>query len=310
VSQSNFTFDASLTLKANQMEDLNIVVGGTGQVGSTIVRELAGNGASVRAVIRNSGKFAYSGIEAKIADLFNADQLIEAFQGGTTVFLLTPEDPASVDILGETKLVVENYKKAVKATGVKKIVGLSCVGAHMEGNTGNILMSRILEKGFDDVDVERVFIRPSYYFSNWLPSIETIEQDGILPTFFPVDFTLEMHSPIDVARFTAKIMVDKSSSKDKNIFELVGPRKYSSLDVAKIYSRLLNKEVTAQPIPQDKWKETLMSVGFTENTAINFSSMTQAVIDKKTVPEWPNDVIKLPTTLEEYIEEQLKRNKM
>lgn len=50
-----------------------------------------------------------------------------------------------------------------------------------------------------------------------------------------------------------------------------------------------------------------MSVGFTENTATNLSDMTQAVIDNKTVPERPNDTIKLPTTLEKYIDEQLKR---
>jgi hypothetical protein len=34
--------------------------------------------------------------------------------------------------------------------------------------------------------------------------------------------------------------------------------------------------------------------------------MTQAVIDGKTIPERPNDVIKLPTTLEKYMVEQLK----
>ena len=60
---------------------------------------------------------------------------------------------------------IDNYKQAIRTNGIKKIVGLSCIGAHIAGNTGNILMSRMLEHGFDDLDISKVFIRPSYYFS-------------------------------------------------------------------------------------------------------------------------------------------------
>src|SRR5690606_36249004 len=161
----------------------------------------------------------------------------------------------------------------------------------------------ILEQTLDDLEIEKVYIRPSYYFSNWLGYLEPVEQYGVLPTFFPEDLKIEMNSPIDLAKFIAKIMTDTLS---KRIYELTG-QKYSSLDVANTFSKLLNKNVTVQSIPQDKWKETLISVGFTENTANNLSDMTQAVIDNKTIPERPNDTIKLPTTLEKYIDEQLKK---
>ncbi|MDR7129724.1 hypothetical protein J2X69_002069 [Algoriphagus sp. 4150] len=35
--------------------------------------------------------------------------------------------------------------------------------------------------------------------------------------------------------------------------------------------------------------------------------MTQAVIDNKAIPERPNDIVKLPTTLEKYMREQLRK---
>lgn len=284
---------------------MNIIIGATGQVGSNLVSELKNNDFPVRAVARNPDKLSDKTIEARTADLFNAEQLTEAFKGGTTVFVLTPENPTSNDIIEDTKRIVENYKKAIQATGIKKVVALSCVGSHIDSNTGNVLMSRILEQTLDDLNIEKVFIRPSYYFSNWLGYLETVEQYGVLPTFFPEDLKIEMNSPIDLAKFIAKIMTDTLSEK-KRIYELTG-QKYSSLDVANTFSKLLNKNVTVQSIPQDKWKETLISVGFTENTANNLSDMTQAVIDNKTIPERPNDTIKLPTTLEKYLEEQLKR---
>ena len=282
---------------------MNIIVGATGQVGSNLISELKNNGFPVRAVVRNPDKLSDQAIETRTADLFNLEQLTEAFKGGTTVFVLTPENPTSNDIIEDTKRIVENYKKAIQATGIKKVVALSCVGSHIDGNTGNVLMSRILEQTLDDLEIEKVYIRPSYYFSNWLGYLEPVEQYGVLPTFFPEDLKIEMNSPIDLAKFIAKIMTDTLS---KRIYELTG-QKYSSLDVANTFSKLLNKNVTVQSIPQDKWKETLISVGFTENTANNLSDMTQAVIDNKTIPERPNDTIKLPTTLEKYIDEQLKK---
>ncbi len=286
---------------------MNIIVGATGQVGSNLISEIKRNGFPVRAVVRNSNKVFDKTIETRIADLFDVEQLIKAFKGGTSVFVLTPENPASDDIIGDTKQIVENYRKAILSTGIKRIVGLSSVGAHIDDSTGNILMSRILEQGFDGIDTEKIFIRPSYYFSNWLGYWETAKQYGILPTFFPEDLKIEMHSLVDLAIFIAKVMTDTAFTKNQKIYELTGQQKYSSLDVAKTFSKLLENDVTTQSIPKEQWEETLLSVGFTENTAKNLSDMTQAVIDNKIVPERPNNVITLPTTLEKYMKEQLKK---
>lgn len=285
---------------------MNIITGATGQVGSNLVKELKKRHFPIRAVVRNPDKLADKAIETRTADLFNTNQLTEAFEGGTTVCVMTPENPASTDIIEDTKRIVENYKKVIQETGIKKVVALSCVGAHLDGNTGNILLSRMLEQALATLDIERVFIRPSYYFSNWLGYLETVEQYGVLPTFFPEDLKIEMHSPVDLANFITNIMTD-TSSNGKEIYELTGPQKYSSIDVANTLSTLLNKNVAVQSIPQAEWKKTLLSVGFTDNAATNLLDMTQAVIDNKTIPERPNDTIKLPTTLEAYLKEQLTR---
>lgn len=285
------------------MKALNIVVGATGQVGSALTIELKRKGNPVRAVVRDPNKLLDETIESKTADLFDVDQVTEAFKGGTTVFLITPENPASNDILGDTKQVVSNYREAVQRAGIKKIIGLSCIGAHQDGNTGNILMSRMLEQAFHDVDVQKIFVRPSYYFSNWLGYMETVKQYGVLPSFFPEQLPVEMHSPIDLAKFIAKIMADKPPIEDHRIYELVGPEKYSATDVANAFSKMLHKKVVVQSVPKENWKETLVSVGFTENTASNLAAMTQAVIDHKTEPERPGDTIKLATSLQAYLEE-------
>lgn len=282
---------------------MNIILGASGQVGSSIVNELKNNNLPVRAIVRNQNTDFCNEVEVETADFFDREQLVKALEGGSTVFLLTPEDPASNDIIGETKQIINNYKQAIQATGIKRIVGLSCIGAHVEANTGNVLMSRMLEQGFDDLDVEKIFIRPSYYFSNWLGFLETVEQYGVLPTFFPEDLEVDMNSPIDVAKFTAEVIANNSQSSA--VFELVGPQKYSSRQVAEIFSKLLCKHVEQQSVPKEKWNETLRSAGFTSNTSVNLVDMTQAVIDDIVIPENPDKAVRLPTTLFRYLKEKL-----
>jgi uncharacterized protein YbjT (DUF2867 family) len=284
---------------------MDIIVGATGQIGKMLIRELKQRGREVRAVVRDPLKIADNNIDILKADIFNVEELAESFKGGTTVFLLTPENPASDDILKDTKQIVENYITAIESAGIKRVVGLSCIGAHLKGKTGNVLMSGILEEHLDRISAEKIFIRPCYYFSNWLGFIEPVEQYGVLPTFFPENLKIDMLSSSDLAKFIADIMVDKANPGARTVYELTGPQMYSSADVAMAFSKVLGKKVTAQSIPGEKWKETLISAGFTFNTADNIIDMTQAVIDEKIVPERPTEVISLTTTLEEYLEYKL-----
>ena len=284
---------------------MNIILGASGQVGSNLTKRLLDKGMSTIAVVRNPEKVKDEKFRVRQADLLNLDQVVNAFKGGTSAFLLTPENPSSDDIIRDTKKIIENYGKAVEKNKIQRIVCLSCIGAHIEGKTGNIIMSRLLEKQFDNLNIEKIIIRPSYYFSNWLGYVSTIEQYGVLPTFFPEDLKVEMHSPIDLADFIADIMVKPIGQAKTIVYELVGPTKYSSFDIAKTFSTLFKKDVSTQSITSDKWKETLLSVGFTNNTADNLCDMTKAVVDGLTSPEYPNSTIALKTDFENYIKQQL-----
>lgn len=285
---------------------MNIIVGATGQVGSHVIQKLKTEGHPVRAVVRNADKLSEPPLDWRKADLFDSDEVTRAFEGGSTVFVLTPENPASMDIMSDTRRIIKNYIKAIQVTGIQRVVALSCVGAHLDGITGNVLMSRMLEQDLETLAISKVFIRPSYYFSNWLGYWETAKQYGVLPSFFPEDLKMEMHSPGDLAQFIAKVIALPASS-EKEIYELVGPEKYSSRDVANTFSALLNKKIAVQPIPPEQWKERLLSAGFTDNTAANLSDMTQAVIDGKLVPEWPEKIVSLQTSLKTYLKEQETR---
>ncbi len=129
---------------------------------------------------------------------------------------------------------MNNYRKSITSSGIDKIVGLSSIGAQHGNGTGNLLMSHMLENAFTEIAIPQVYVRPAYYYSNWLPYLPVVKEQGILPTFFPVDQKIPMNAPLDVAEFiAAKIIngIEKSS-----VYELVGPESLSSKDVANTFS--------------------------------------------------------------------------
>lgn len=286
---------------------MHVILGASGQVGSMVVKALLKSGQPVTAVVRNPDKaneLKRNGVPIAQADLFDAAALQEAFRNADTVFLLTPEDPASQHVLDDAKSIVQNYRDAIQASGIKKLVGLSSLGAQHASGTGNLEMSYMLEHAFQGLAVQQIFIRAPYYYSNWMPYISTVQEQGILPTFFPTDLKIAMGAPADVAAFIARTITN-AIPEQKKLYELTGPA-YSSADVAAILENILHHKVSSQTIPADQWHNTLLQAGFSENAAMNMVKMTQAVIAGITGPEQKESKrIELPTSIETYFQSVL-----
>ncbi|WP_353719779.1 NmrA family NAD(P)-binding protein [Dyadobacter sp. 676] len=286
----------------------NIILGASGRVGSAVVGQLLERKAPVKGVVRDDEKaeaLKTRGAEAAIADAHNLPALKVAFRGGETLFALTPETGREENVLGDTNDILTNYRAALAASGIRKLVGLSSMGAQHREGTGNLVMSYMLEHAFDGLDLTRVFIRPAYYFSNWAAYLESAGETGILPTFFPTDLKIPMICPSDVGHFAAEVLLNDAS--DMTIYELYGPASYSSDDVAAAFSEVLGKKVKAQQIPRNQWAGALGSIGFSRDGIRNFIEMTDAVISGKSTPEGNGTVTaEMGTTLEEYLEKAVR----
>lgn len=291
---------------------MNIILGATGQVGSAIVDFLRKKKVDVRAVIRNAEKASdlkRKGVEVAVADYFDLNALNDAVKDGDLIFVMTPETGQSDNVLGDTKRILENYRKAIENSGVKSIIGLSSGGAHFEKyerDTGNLLMSNMLEHEFLSLPINQVFVRPSYFYSNWLMSADMAKESGVLPSFYPTDLKIEMNSPIDVAEFIANKMTESINKSE--LFELVGPEQYSPNDVAREMTKALGRKVEAQEIPRENWDDTLKSFGFSHDARKNFIKMTELVADGNAKLEGKNP-ISLKTTLGEYFQANISSDK-
>lgn len=282
---------------------MNIILGAAGQVGSAIVNNLIDKGLPVKAVIRNKEKaeeLRNTGAEVAIADYFDLPALAEAVKDGKMIFLLTPETGTSDDVLGDTRKLLDNYHQAIQKSNIQSLIGLSSIGAQFDKGTGNLLMSHMLENKFSNLNINKAFIRPAYYYSNWLMSLDMVKEKGVLPSFYPIDLQFDMISPYDVAKFVADKI--EQGIEPFELIEIVGPRKYSPRNISQLMGEALNKKVKMHRIPENKWHETMKSIGFSDDAATNFASMTQVVANGKAEPERKGqDPVLLNSTFEEYL---------
>ncbi|WP_204353282.1 NmrA family NAD(P)-binding protein [Pedobacter yulinensis] len=290
---------------------MNIIVGASGQVGSMVVENLLKDGAPVRGIVRSEEKriaLLDKGAEAFVADAHDREAMIRAFQDGRALFIITPESGQSNDILAETKAILDNYRFAIRRSSVQKIVGISSMGAQFSENSGNLLMSFMLEQNFTDSEVEQIFIRPAYYFSNWMMGYDEAIRTGVLPTFFPPDLPIPMVAPADVAALAAKLMPGGLGAS--KIYELEGPRQYSADEVAAAFAKISGKEVKARQIPREEWEQVISGMGFTADGTRNFIQMTELVASGQAGPQKQGTVwLQAETTLEDFLLQTLKPGK-
>ena len=77
--------------------------------------------------------------------------------------------------------VGDNYVKAIQASGVKKVVNLSSIGAHIDKDGGLLSLYNHVQQEFNKLtDVDVVHLRPGSFYNNFFGNIGMIKHMGII----------------------------------------------------------------------------------------------------------------------------------
>lgn len=233
-----------------------IVSGATGQTGSVVARTLLEKGLPVRVIVRSEAKgksWQDLGAEVAVADVQDAGALTEALEGGKVLYLMNPPNYQSENMFVETEKVIRAFQTAIENSQLEKLVVLSSVGAHIPSGTGVVGTVNLLEQSFKDSEIPTMFVRPPSFMENWNSTLETVKNEGILPSFFqPLDKKVPQVSVEDVGRAAAEAMLE--TSEGTQIKELAGFR-YSPNDFADAFSKVLGKDVQAVAVPVSQWMD-------------------------------------------------------
>lgn len=183
-----------------------IVTGSLGHISKPLTQELVQKGHTVTVISSNPKK--QKEIEALsatsvIGSLEDADFLTATFTGADAAYCMIPPNnyfDMNLDLLAYYQRIANNYAQAVRQSGVKRVVYLSSVGAHLEKGSGLILGHHKGERIMSDLSgVAITFMRPVAFYYNLYGYVEMIKDQGVIAANYGADDRDVWVSPVDIA---------------------------------------------------------------------------------------------------------------
>jgi len=151
-----------------------LVTGGTGGVGSELLRLLSKAGIATRALARHPQRAqALPGITWIAGDLSKPETLTSAFEGARTLFLLTSYYEDMVELQ-------HNAISAARAAGVTYVVKISAFAAsdHSRAPVGRWHYQ--VEKELQESGLGWTILRPHHFMQNLLAQAEYVRTEGVV----------------------------------------------------------------------------------------------------------------------------------
>ncbi len=164
-----------------------VIAGVTGRTGKVVAETLLGQSLPVRVIVRDAKQgeaWKARGAEVAIADLKDARALTQALRGASGAYLLGPSPMDTTDIEKNGRDLAASFKAAITESGVKHVVLLSSIGAHLSSGTGPIMSLRVIEHALTGLKAHVTFLRAGYFMENFLGSLQPMQAQGVLPAMF------------------------------------------------------------------------------------------------------------------------------
>lgn len=281
------------------------ILGATGNTGSVAAHSLLDRGAKVRAVGRSGEKLAAlaaRGAELAVGDVHDVGFLTEAFRGVDGVYALVPPDYASHDVLGHYRHSAETITAAVEASGVKRLVVLSSLGAELAAGTGPIVGLYELEQALATTGVDQLHLRPGYFFENFFGSLPLIRSLGINGGAIEPDAPVAMTATHDIGLAVADELLS-GTFHGVEVRELTAERELSMREATRLLGVAIGKEDLAYVhFPDADYAAGLVSAGLSADVARLFVEMSHAFNQGRIVRHQPKDQrTTAPTSFEAFV---------
>jgi uncharacterized protein YbjT (DUF2867 family) len=251
-----------------------LVTGGTGHVGSEVVRELKKRKADVRILVRNEKTPAPEGVQVVVGDLLDPVSVEKALHGVDKLYLLNAVVPDELT----QGLIAFGLARKLK---LKHIVYHSVFRVEHFKDVPHFASKLAIESALREFDVPFTIIRPNYFFQNDASLKDPLTKAGIYP--MPLGTVgISAVDTRDIAEATA-IALTSDGHRGKT-YNLNGPEVLSGPKVASIWSELLGKEIRYPGDNMDAF-ETQMREQAPSWSAFDIRMMFQGYLERGFVAE-------------------------
>jgi uncharacterized protein YbjT (DUF2867 family) len=285
--------------------ELYAITGATGNIGSKIANTLLKEGKKVRVIGRTADRlkpFTDKGAEAFIGSVDDAAAMTQAFTGATAVFAMIPPNVTSPQVRADQNKVSEALATAISQSGVKYVVNLSSIGAHLPDQTGPINGLYDQEQRFNQLaEVNVLHVRPGFFMENNLTNIGLIKQMGKNGSPMKADLPLPMIATKDIAAEAVQRLLHLDFT-GKSVKELLGQRDLTMKEVTQVLGASIGKSDLAYvQFPYEDAQKAMVQMGLSADMAALYIEMYRSFnegIVKPTQPRSPQNTTRTP--IEEF----------
>jgi len=245
-----FLFAAELC--SNKISIMKIIVTGSlGHIGKPLTEELVQKGHQVTVISSSAARqeeIEALGAKAAIGSLEDAAFLTDTFMRADAVFTMVPPNnyfDQNLDLIAYYERLGNNYAQAIRESGVKRLVNLSTIGAHLEKGSGILLGAHNVEGILNALppQVSITHMRPTSFFYNLYGYTEMIKSQGVIAANYGADGLIPWVSPIDIAAAVAEELTTPFEGRK---VRYVGSEELTGNEVAAILGKAIGK-------PDLKW---------------------------------------------------------
>lgn len=257
-----------------------VISGVTGNTGSVVAQALIDQGQPVRVIVRSVEKGAAwkaKGADVAVAEISDVEAMTAALEGAVGAYFLLPPDLTNKDFIGESYRRADAIAAAAAAARLPHAVILSSVGAQHKDKVGPITTIAHLERQLIEASIPLTAVRPGYFLENIHDVMPAVLHEGVYPSMIlPLDLKIDMVATKDVGQTVAEALVNPPAIPHR-VIELKGAAQYSAQDIAAELSSLLDREVTAVPVPLEARVDTLTQSGLSQQAAESLVEMHENI---------------------------------
>lgn len=256
-----------------------IVTGSLGHISQPLTAELVQKGHQVTVISSNPDKqkdIEALGAKAAIGSLEDVEFIAATFNGADAAYCMVPPNnyfDHNLDLLEYYKRLGKNYAQAIQRSGVKRVVNLSTIGAHLEKGSGILLGAHNVEKILNDLssDINITHIRPTSFYYNLFAYVEGIKHEGLIAANYGADGVIPWVSPIDIAAAIADEIVTPLAGRK---VRYVASEELSGNKTASILGEAIGKpDLKWILISNEQMLSGLKAVGMNPNIAVGLVEM-------------------------------------
>jgi len=259
-----------------------VITGSLGHISKPLTKELVKAGNQVDVITSkadNANAIEALGAKALVGSVEDAEFISKSFAGADAVYLMIPPTLTASHWFTYMKQVADNYVEAVQTNGIKNVVQLSSIGAHLRTGTGPVDGLGYLEEKLQAIPgINVMFLRPSFFFYNLFNQVGLVKNAGIFGANYGGEEKMVLVDTEDIASAAATALLQLNFT-GINI-QYIASDERTTDEIAKLLGEAIGKPGTPWVVFTDEQNEKgMLDAGLPPTVAENYTTMGKSIRD-------------------------------